>query len=147
MQFARLAIFILAAVAGQVASVRIERPADPSVGLKTDDSMVAAYCNHEGNVPAGLYACFRLNGDIRKRMQSADDSVKGFVNTAGNSEPPPSFSQKVDVNTDIGGIDGGLSVCGGVQSRYQGGGVPYGQDGCVYHEARYLALPAGEYSQ
>jgi hypothetical protein len=89
MQFARLAIFILAAVAGQVASVRIERPADPSVGLKTDDSMVAAYCNHEGNIPAGLYACFRLNGDIRKRMQSADDSVKGFVNTAGNSKPPP----------------------------------------------------------
>ncbi|SPO44065.1 uncharacterized protein PSANT_01750 [Moesziomyces antarcticus] len=46
--------------------------------------MVATYCNHQGNIPAGLYACFRLNGDIRKRMQSADDTVKGFVNAAGN---------------------------------------------------------------
>ncbi len=89
MQFARLALFVLAAVAGQVASKRIERPDDPSVGLQTNDEMVATYCNHQGNIPAGLYACFRLNGDIRKRMQSADDTVKGFVNAAGNSKPPP----------------------------------------------------------
>lgn len=108
MQFARLALFVLAAVAGQVASKRIERPDDPSVGLQTNDEMVATYCNHQGNIPAGLYACFRLNGDIRKRMQSADDTVKGFVNAAGNSKPPPRlFFEEVDVNTDVAFDRGG----------------------------------------
>ncbi|GAK68076.1 uncharacterized protein PAN0_037d6309 [Moesziomyces antarcticus] len=84
MQFTRLTLFVLAVVAGQVASKSINRPDDPTQFLKTDDNMVGAYCEHKGTVPAGDYACFRLNGDIRQRMQSADDSTKGFVNTAGN---------------------------------------------------------------
>ncbi len=88
MQFTRLTLFVLAVVAGQVASKSITRPDDPTQFLKTDDNMVGAYCEHKGTVPAGDYACFRLNGDIRKRMQSAYDSTKGFVNTAGNSEFP-----------------------------------------------------------
>ncbi|ETS64483.1 hypothetical protein PaG_00945 [Moesziomyces aphidis] len=59
-----------------------------------------------GNIPAGDYACFRLNGDIRTRLQTANDSTKGFVNNAGSMFVVVlnRATQVVELHTDKTGV-------------------------------------------
>ncbi|ETS62212.1 hypothetical protein PaG_03787 [Moesziomyces aphidis] len=103
MHFTSLAAFALLSLAGVQAQ---SWPAGPptTAGLRESEALVSSFCSGPPKGKEMAYACFKINGDIRKHMFSPKNVI-GYYNRAGDTfvilQQPgeQSFSTEIDLVT------------------------------------------------
>lgn len=103
MHFASLAAFSLLSLAGVQAQTW---PAGPptTTGLQESEVLVSSFCSGPAKGKDIAYACFKINGDIRKHMYSPKNVI-GYYNKAGDTfvilqqAGEQSFATEVDLVT------------------------------------------------
>ncbi|SPO45536.1 uncharacterized protein PSANT_03222 [Moesziomyces antarcticus] len=103
MHFASLAAFSLLSLAAVQAQTW---PAGPptTTGLQESEVLVSSFCSGRPEGKEIAYACFKINGDIRKHMYSPKNVI-GYYNKAGDTfvilqqAGEQSFATEVDLVT------------------------------------------------